>query len=84
MGPFDAKCMAEYWGVPLETIQGIRRYTPLARLCLDNDPTEPWSLIVLRKPLPGRESTPRRIARRQIGRRIWLPTQAERARRSVA
>ena len=84
MGPFDAKCMAEYWGVPLETIQGIRRYTPLARLCLDNDPTEPWSLIVLRKPLPGRESTPRRISRRQIGRRIWLPTQAERARRSVA
>ena len=51
---------------------------------MDNERIEPRELEVPEKPAPGRESTPRRIARRQIGRHIWMPTFAERKARSAA
>lgn len=84
VGPFDAQSMADFMGVPVEEVKCIMRYRPLAQLCMDNERMEPRYLIVDEKPAPGRESTPRRIARRQIGRHLWLPTQAELARRSAA
>ena len=61
---FLAQSMADFMGVPVEEVKCIMRYRPLAQLCMDNERMEPRYLIVDEKPAPGRESTPRRIARR--------------------
>ena len=76
VGLADARYIAEQFGVEAGKVKGIERYRSLARLCVDNQPCEPMVLVVDAKPEPERPNTPRRIARRHIGRRIWLPTEA--------
>ena len=82
VGLSDAAYIAEQFDIGVERVKGIARYRPLARLCLDNQPSEPLTLAIGPKPVSTRPSTPRRIARRQIGRRIWLPTELERSLRT--
>lgn len=84
MGAPDAQAIADQFDVEPAQVKGIERYRPLARVCLDNDLVGPLTLEVPLKPEPGRLFTPRRIARRHIGRRIWLPTASELERRSAA
>lgn len=77
VGLTDAQYIAEQFDIDVGKVKSIERYRPLARLCLDNQPSRCMTLSVAPKPAPDRPSTPRRIARRQIGRRIWLPTEFE-------
>ena len=73
VGSMDAVDIARQIDVsPFDTMH-IERYRPLARLCIDNRPMEAQQLVVPEKPAPDRPSTPRRIARRHITRRVWLP-----------
>ena len=76
VGLQDARYIAEQFGVEVGKVKGIERYRPLARLCVENRLCEPIVLVVDAKPEAERPNTPRRIARRHIGRRIWLPTEA--------
>ena len=82
-GLADALYIAEQFGVDVEKVKRIERHRPLARLCLDNQPSQPLTLIIGPKPDPDRPNTPKRIARRHIGRRIWLPTEHERTSRGT-
>lgn len=75
VGLADAEFLANTFDIPVERLKRIERYRPLARLCLDNQLSGCMTLAIGCKPAPGRPSAPRRMARRQIGRRIWLPTQ---------
>lgn len=76
VGLADAEFLAGSFELPAERVKRIERYRPLARLCVDNQLSGCMTLEVGPKPSSDRPSTPRRIARRQIGRRIWLPTAA--------
>ena len=82
VGLADAVYIAEQFGIDVGRVKCIERYRPLARLCLDNQPFQPLTLIIGHKPEPDRPNTPKRIARRHIGRRIWLPTEFERSLRN--
>ena len=81
MGAPDAQTMADFFDVDPHKTKRIERYMPLAMMCLDNDLVGPLELKVNEKPKPTWPWTPRRIARRHIGRRIWRPTIAELKRR---
>ncbi|MBQ2680364.1 MAG: TraM recognition domain-containing protein [Eggerthellaceae bacterium] len=83
VGLADSSYIAEQFGIDAEKVRRIERYRPLARLCLDNQPFQPLTLIIGPKPEPDRPNVPKRIARRHIGRRIWLPTEYERSLRGV-
>ena len=84
VGLADSSYIAEQFGIDAEKVRRIERYRPLARLCLDNQLSQPLTLIIGPKPEPDRPNVPKRIARRHIGRRIWLPTEYERSLRGVA
>jgi len=81
VGLADASYIAEQFGVDVGKVKSIERYRPLARLCFDNQPSKPLTLAISPKPKPDRPNMPKRIARRHIGRRIWLPTEYERSLR---
>lgn len=83
VGLADAEFVASFFDIPVERVKRIERYRPLARLCVDNHPADCKTLTVGCKPAPHRPNMPRRIARRHIGRRIWLPTQATLASRAA-
>lgn len=73
MGWIDAEIIAQQIGADTNSVRNIERYKPLAWLCMDNQATRARELIVAPKPEPWRTSTPRRIARRHIGYKRWLP-----------
>lgn len=81
IGTCDATLLAGQLDVNPHVLRCIERYRPLACVCIDNQPLQPMTLAVGAKPAPDRPSTARRIARRQIGRRIWLSVDAEREKR---
>ena len=81
LGIQDAALLAAQLDVSPYAPRCIERYRPLACVCLDNQPLQPMTLAVGVKPTPDRPSTARRIARRKIGRRIWLSVEAEREKR---
>ena len=84
VGLSDATYIAEQFGINVGKVKSIERYLPLARLCFDNQPSKPLTLVISPKPKPDRPNTPKRIARRHIGRRIWLPTGYEHSLRGPA
>lgn len=84
LGVHDAALLAGQLDVDQSTLRRIERYRPFASVCLDNQPSQLMTLDVGHKPVPDRPSTPRRIARRQIGRRIWLSVEGERKKREQA
>lgn len=83
LGVQDAALLAGQFDTAPSDLRRIARYRPLASVCLDNQPSQLMTLVVGLKPQPDRPNTARRIARRQIGRRIWLSVATERERREM-
>lgn len=76
MGERDAEAMARQIDVDEGYLRRIRRYQPVARLCLDNQAAEPVVLAVGRRPEPDNPSAPRRIARAMVDSGAWLPVKS--------
>ena len=76
IGVQDAALLGDQLSIWPPVFNCIERYRPLASVCLDNQPAPPVTLAVGPKPVSDRPNTARRIARRQIGRRVWLPVAA--------
>lgn len=71
MGVPDAGLLASQLGTGESELARIRRYRPLARLCMDNQPCEPITLDVSLSPAPGNPSAPRRVARGMVLSGTW-------------
>ena len=72
IGSSDVLSMARQLDVEEREVSGIRRYRPLARVCIDNDPTL-LTLEVPLKPAPDDPDLPEWLAENQIINNIWLP-----------
>ena len=73
VGVRDATILAGQMDVERDELLGIRRYRPLARLCMDNQPTQPFALKVGLRPAPDNPSVPRRVALDHVRTGVWLP-----------
>lgn len=83
IGMQDAALLASQFDVRPSKLRWIERYRPMVSACIDNHPSRLAELVVGPKPASDRPNTPRRIARRQIGRHIWLPVAVKRERREL-
>jgi len=71
VGSRDAALLSRQFDVDVDKLNGIERYKPLARLCLDNQICRPGTLEVGVRPEPDNPSAPRRIAESHVVSGAW-------------
>lgn len=73
VGIRDAAIIAGQLDVEPDELMGIRRYQPLVRLVVDNQPTRPFALRVGLRPEPDNPSAARRVALSHVRDGVWVP-----------
>ena len=71
VGVRDAHLLCGHFDLDADDLLNIRRYRPLARLTMDNQPTRPFALRVGLRPEPDNPSAPRRVALSHVLTGVW-------------
>ena len=73
VGAYDAGILSRQFDIDADELAHIRRYQPLARLCIDNQTRYPFALEVARRHEPDNPSAPRRVAFHHAFTGTWIP-----------
>lgn len=70
---YDASILSNQFDIEADELARIRRYQPLARLCIDNQTRHPFALEVGLRHKPDNPSAPRRVAFHHAFTGTWTP-----------
>ena len=75
MGVRDIAILSEHLGVEPKRLASIRRYEPIARLCVSNSSTRPFEVRVGLRPEPDNPTVARRVAIAHVRDGVWVPVE---------